>query len=75
VTWGDARTIHDKTKPKPETKDLAAAMPDRAKELQAKWGVWNTANVPPLWGGSATDSDGDEPGAPARRRNNARASP
>jgi arylsulfatase A-like enzyme len=46
-----------------ETKDLAAAMPDKVKELQSKWDAWNAANVKPLWGGGTTDSDGDEPGA------------
>jgi arylsulfatase A-like enzyme len=58
-----------------ETRDLAAAMPDKVKALQAKWDTWNTANVPPLWGGDTSDSDGDEPGAPARRGNNARTNP
>jgi arylsulfatase A-like enzyme len=33
-----------------ETRDLAAAMPDKVKELQATWDAWNTANVAPLWG-------------------------
>ena len=34
-----------------EAKDLAAAMPDKVKELQAKWDAWNKDNVAPLWGG------------------------
>ena len=46
-----------------ETKDLAAAMPDKVKELQSKWDTWNKANVAPLWGGGKVDSDGAEPGA------------
>jgi arylsulfatase A-like enzyme len=46
-----------------ETKDLATALPEKAKELQANWDKWNTANVKPLWGGDRTDSDGAEPGA------------
>jgi arylsulfatase A-like enzyme len=33
-----------------ETKDLAAAQPERVKELQAKWDAWNVSNVKPLWG-------------------------
>lgn len=33
-----------------ETRDLAAAMPDKVKELQATWDAWNRANVAPLWG-------------------------
>lgn len=47
-----------------EDKDLAATMPDKVKELQAKWDSWNTSNVPPLWGGGKGDSDGGEPGVP-----------
>lgn len=33
-----------------ETRDLAAAMPDKVKELQAAWDTWDRANVAPLWG-------------------------
>jgi arylsulfatase A-like enzyme len=52
-----------------ETKDLAAEMPDKVKELQAKWDAWNVANVKPLWGSSGQkDSDGAEPGAPAPKK-------
>jgi len=50
-----------------ETNDLAAAIPDKVKTLQAKWDAWNAGNVKPLWG--AGDSGGDEPGAAPRRRN------
>ncbi len=50
-----------------ETRDLAAAQPDKAKELQEKWDTWNRLNVAPLWGGGKADNDGPEPGAPARR--------
>jgi arylsulfatase A-like enzyme len=49
-----------------ETKDLAAAMPDKVTELQAKWDAWNNANVKPLWSNGRTDNDGAEPGAPAK---------
>lgn len=52
-----------------EDKDLAAAMPDKVKELQAKWDAWNQSNVPPLWGGSKAGNDGPEPGGPAGRKN------
>lgn len=45
-----------------ETKDLAAAMPDKAKELQTMWGEWNKANVAPLWGGRGGKAP--EAGAP-----------
>ena len=51
-----------------ETKDLAAAMPDKIKELQSRWDAWNMANVKPLWGGGQTDNDGAEPGAPAPKK-------
>ena len=32
-----------------EANDLAAAMPEKLKELDAKWDAWNKDNVPPLW--------------------------
>ena len=48
-----------------ETKDLAAALPDKVEELQMQWDEWNKANVKPLWGGGSADNDGPEPGAPA----------
>jgi arylsulfatase A-like enzyme len=52
-----------------EAKDLAAAMPEKVKELQAKWDAWNTTLVKPLWGkGSGGDGDGPEPGGPERKR-------
>jgi arylsulfatase A-like enzyme len=34
-----------------ESKDLAATMPDKLTELQAKWDAWNKGNTAPLWGG------------------------
>jgi arylsulfatase A-like enzyme len=34
-----------------EASDLAAKMPDKVKELQARWDEWNSQLVPPLWGG------------------------
>jgi arylsulfatase A-like enzyme len=51
-----------------ETKDLAAAMPEKVTELQSQWNEWNQANVQPLWGGGNSDSDGAEPGAPAKKK-------
>jgi len=45
-----------------ETKDFAAAMPEKVKELQSKWDEWNAANIKPRWGSSHTDNDGAEPG-------------
>jgi arylsulfatase A-like enzyme len=32
-----------------ETNDLAATMPEKVKELDAKWSTWNNDNVAPLW--------------------------
>ncbi len=32
-----------------EAKDLTAANPDKAKELQAAWTAWNSELKPPLW--------------------------
>ncbi len=49
-----------------ESKDLAAAMPDKLKELQIQWDAWNATLVKPLWGLAAGDSDGTEPGAPKK---------
>jgi len=34
-----------------EAKDLAAAMPEKVKELQAKWDDWNQGNIDPPKGG------------------------
>jgi hypothetical protein len=51
-----------------ETKDLAAALPDKVQELQAKWDAWNATLVRPLWGNGKSDDDGDEPGAPGKAR-------
>ena len=51
-----------------ETKDLAAALPDKRQELQSKWEAWNATLVPPLWGGGKADNDGPEPGAPNNLR-------
>jgi arylsulfatase A-like enzyme len=47
-----------------EAKDLAATMPDKLNELQAKWDAWNVTLAPPLWGGGA--GEGGE-GAKARK--------
>jgi arylsulfatase A-like enzyme len=52
-----------------EANDLAAAMSEKVKELQAKWDAWNKGNVAPLWGGGGGDRDGDEPGGKNRPAN------
>jgi arylsulfatase A-like enzyme len=51
-----------------EAKDLAAAQPNRVKELQAQWDGWNATLVKPLWGGGKADSDGHEPGVPQKKK-------
>ncbi len=51
-----------------ETKDLAAAMPDKVSELQTKWNAWNATLVKPLWGSGAGESDGAGPGAPGKKK-------
>ena len=50
-----------------ETRDLAAALPEKLKELEAKWAAWNVSNVAPRWG-SGGGSDGPEPGAATDKR-------
>ncbi|MBL9124513.1 MAG: sulfatase [Planctomycetaceae bacterium] len=50
-----------------EQHDLAARLPDKAKELEAAWDAWSAEMVQPLWG------DGRAEGA--RRRANPRANP
>jgi len=41
-----------------EAKNLAATMPDRVQELQAKWDAWNHGNTAPLWGGGGGEGKG-----------------
>lgn len=50
-----------------ETKDLAAVMPDKVKELQSKWDVWNAGNVKAMWG---NDPAAARPRDTARRSRN-----
>lgn len=45
-----------------ETKDLAAALPEKVKELQSQWDAWNAANIKPRWGSAHTDNDGADLG-------------
>ena len=63
--------LYDLSKDIGESKDLAKDMPDKVKELQAKWAEWDKANVPALWGGTHAmkkDNDGPEPGAKKNRK-------
>ena len=43
-----------------EADDLAAKLPDKAKELQAVWQKWNATLVRPLWGQGARGSAQEE---------------
>lgn len=55
-----------------EARDLAATMPDKVRDLQARWDAWDEANVAPLWGqqrGGAPQS----PAAESPRRKHAAA--
>jgi arylsulfatase A-like enzyme len=56
-----------------EAKDLAAAMPEKLKDLESKWDAWNATLVQPLWGGGKADRDGAEPGAPAKKNKRGKA--
>ena len=51
-----------------EARDLAAALPGKVKELQAKWDAWNATLAKPLWGNSKSDDDGAEPGVPPKKK-------
>jgi len=51
-----------------ETDDLSAAMPEKVKELRAKWDAWNALNEKARWGAAHTDNDGFEPNTkPAKK--------
>lgn len=41
-----------------EDKDLAAAQPEKVKELQELWDKWNQSNARPLWGTGSEDNEG-----------------
>ena len=41
-----------------ESKDLSETMPDKVKELQAKWDAWNATLAKPLWGGRGDGKNG-----------------
>jgi arylsulfatase A-like enzyme len=58
-----AAKLYNVAKDTGETKDLAASMPEKVKELQSKWDEWNAANIKPRWGSSHTDNDGADPGS------------
>jgi arylsulfatase A-like enzyme len=51
-----------------EDKDLAAAMPDKVKELQAKWDAWDKSNIP-----AAGAQEGGEVGEAKKKKNRKKA--
>ena len=42
-----------------ESRDQAAAQPDKVRELEAAWKAWDKDNAPPLWGGNAGAAAGE----------------
>ena len=44
-----------------ESKDLASALPDKVRQLQALWDGWNAANEPPRWIDLRWNGDGPGP--------------
>ncbi|WP_414664379.1 sulfatase-like hydrolase/transferase [Horticoccus sp. 23ND18S-11] len=60
--------LYDLARDLGETKNLFATMPDKAKELQARWDAWNATLMKPATGGGGGDDDGDEPGRKKRKK-------
>jgi arylsulfatase A-like enzyme len=58
--------LYNLSKDTGESTDLAAAMPEKMKELQELWDKWDATLVKPLWGLASGDSDGPKPGAPRK---------
>jgi len=57
--------LYNLTDDQSESKDLAAAHPEKVRELQSLWDQWNKENAKPLWG-----SDHPAPGRGQNRRRN-----
>lgn len=51
-----------------EDKNLSAEMPERVRDLQAKWDAWNTLNIAPGGKNDGQDNDGASPVAPEKKR-------
>lgn len=43
-----------------EDNDLAAAQPEKVKELQELWDKWNQSNIKPLWGAGSEENEGTQ---------------
>jgi arylsulfatase A-like enzyme len=52
-----------------EDKDLAPTMPDKVKELQAKWDAWDKQNIPAGGKDDGKDNDGPEPAGKRKGKN------
>jgi hypothetical protein len=51
-----------------ESKDLAGAMPDKAKELESAWQAWNAQLEAPKWVRQDARTKGGQPGAGLEQR-------
>jgi hypothetical protein len=51
-----------------ESKDLAASMPDKAKELDAAWQAWNAQLQDPKWMRQDGRTEGNQPGRGIEQR-------
>jgi arylsulfatase A-like enzyme len=60
--------LYDLGKDVGEANDLYSAMPEKAKELQAKWDAWNKTLMKPLWGFGSGDNDGDPVGKKGKKK-------
>jgi hypothetical protein len=53
-----APRLHNLAQDPGEQTDLAAAQPDKVKQLQALWDAWNASNEPPRWTDNRWNGDG-----------------
>ena len=78
IRWGDWKLVVESAGDKPElynlakdvgeTNNLSAEMPDKMKELEAAWQVWNAGNQAPQWvRQDAATQTGRAPGALLQR--------
>lgn len=66
-----AAKLYDLRRDIGETNDLAAAQPEKLRELQTRWNKWNATLATPLWGQSSTppgNRNGKKPGAGFKRK-------
>ncbi len=63
-----ALKLYDLGKDIGETHDLADKMPEKARELQAKWDRWNATLIKPLWGEGKAAGDTEEENTKKKKR-------